>query len=496
MNTELGAKFNTVTTQFSSRDSLGIESVAASISGELCPIVNTVTPRAFYWVFLCWIYYDFYKNSGIKEKDWNRKTFDEKYLKRQDYFFVLANLLAENPDQTNLVGIQKTRIDKEINKEGPYSFNPKYFLTAYGGMQYYNAGCLTMGLITNYDDQTGRTFKLPRLTQYGEKVALAFEKAIQDTEYYKQYRLKDSLVPRHVLIQYGKVLQLNMANLAECRELLRHFLFERNKRLTLCAEYARQLHKITGTYQLDSGTARKLLYDYYSPRGDAHECIEELRGVIQGWEIVIGRQYFTAGIEMIWKYMLFSLKGPCSFEEWTGEVLNSIEEGILDRSLDSLIPECIFSFEERERMVSAARTTSINSGVVVDGLKLAISVYNRFNRRTDLEIGAGFLDYGKGRIPGTGGISINEWIESVNRRRNETVRDFLIYVMRECIVEQHKRTCFEKMTRYSQSIDGFYFEFFNNLYVKNEHEFQVDFQAIRIIQLMQVMHDLRMFEEG
>ena len=66
--------------------------------------------------------------------------------------------------------------------------------------------------------------------------------------------------------------------------------------------------------------------------------------------------------------------------------------------------------------------------------------------------------------------------------------------MRELIVEQHKRTCFEKMTRYSQSINGFYFEMVDDLYIKNEHEYQQDFQGIRLVQLMQVMQDLDMFD--
>ena len=145
-----GPKLNDITNRFSSRDCLGIESVSATISGEICPIVNTVTPRAFYWPFMCWIYYDFYKNSGIKQRD--VKTFDKQFLKRQDYFFVLSNLLIENPDQYNLVGKQKTAIDINENPTGPYPFNEDYFKTRYGGMQYYNAGCLTMLFIMSEDN--------------------------------------------------------------------------------------------------------------------------------------------------------------------------------------------------------------------------------------------------------------------------------------------------------------------------------------------------------
>ena len=197
---------------------------------------------------------------------------------------------------------------------------------------------------------------------------------------------------------------------------------------------------------------------------------------------------------MVWKYMLSVLSEPCSFECWTERVLKTIDAEILGQTLESMLQKCNFTFEERENMVSAARAKSIKPETLVDGVKLALSVYNRFINREDMGNAVSFLDYGKGRYIGTGSISINEWIELVDKYRLDTVKEFVLYVMRECIVEQHKRTCFEKMTRSSQSIDGFYFEFYDGKYAKNEHEFQVDFQGIRFIQLMQVMQDLDMFE--
>ena len=54
-----GPRLNNISRNFTTRDSLGIEGVATSISAEICPIVNTVTPRPFYWAFITWCYYDF-----------------------------------------------------------------------------------------------------------------------------------------------------------------------------------------------------------------------------------------------------------------------------------------------------------------------------------------------------------------------------------------------------------------------------------------------------
>lgn len=47
-----GPKLNKPPEDFTTRDSFGIESVAASIQAEIGPVVNTVTPRAFYWSFM------------------------------------------------------------------------------------------------------------------------------------------------------------------------------------------------------------------------------------------------------------------------------------------------------------------------------------------------------------------------------------------------------------------------------------------------------------
>ena len=121
-----GPLLNNIARNITTRDSLGIESVAASISGEICPVVNTVTPRAFYWPFMVWIYYDFYQYSGIEDR--TVKSFDI-YLKRQDYFFVLATLLTPGSDRNNLVGITQTQMDIYNNTTGKYPFNPKYFKT-------------------------------------------------------------------------------------------------------------------------------------------------------------------------------------------------------------------------------------------------------------------------------------------------------------------------------------------------------------------------------
>ena len=488
---------NNINYNFSSRDCLGIESVSASISAELCPIVNTVTPRAFYWPFMTWIYYDFLKNSGITDR--KVSTFDEDFLKHQDYYFVLASIIDNHPDDYNLVGKQITKQDYKDNPEGPYYFNKKYFKTRYGGMQYYNAGCLTMRLITQFDEKNEKPFGFPRITQFGEEMALAFEDVIKDTGYYKRYRLKNEPVPKEILEEYGNVINLSLKGFDECKSLLRHHLFEVNTlesiRLWQSAQYLQYIYSEFGKHTLDLREGRKIFYDYFSPRALGYKFPPELQQIIVGWEMVIGRQYLTCGIEMIWKYMLYVLNTPVSFEKWADLVIDgSTIKVIKSMPVKYLIAQSDLNHEERERMVAAARQKRVPGSAVEDGMKIALSVYKRFKDRDDLGETAALLDYGRGKYPGTGSLSFNEWIAIVEEYKNKSIEELLVRIMKSCIVDQHKRTCYDKLTRSSQSIDGFYFECIDDLYIKNEHEFQVDFQGIRLIQLMQVMKDLDMFE--
>lgn len=78
-----GPKLNNISKNFTARDSLGVEGVSASMQAEICPVVNTVTPRAFYWPFMIWIYYDFYKYSGITDAKMKKVFCGGKCMKNQ-----------------------------------------------------------------------------------------------------------------------------------------------------------------------------------------------------------------------------------------------------------------------------------------------------------------------------------------------------------------------------------------------------------------------------
>ena len=192
-------------------------------------------------------------------------------------------------------------------------------------------------------------------------MAKAFEAVIQDTAYYREYRLKDGPVPHDVLIEYGSVINLGMKGFDECKSLLRKQLFGLNPSLAACADYARHIYSLTAKVKLDQEEIRYFLFDYFSPVGEKHPFSPELKPLTIGWEIAVGRQYFTTGIEIIWKYMLQSLTSPFTLQEWIDRILNTSQFSVpLSCSLSSILPLCYFSFNDREALITKARRKNMD----------------------------------------------------------------------------------------------------------------------------------------
>lgn len=478
-----GPLLNNNKKNFTTRDSLGIEGVAASISAELCPIVNTVTPRAFYWPFMVWIYYDFYKYSGIEEH--NYSVFDKEYVKRQDYFFVLSQLLNDAPDQYNLVGKQNTMNDLLNNPDGPYEYNPNYFVSTFGGMQYYNAGCISLDYVREIDVDNNGRFSFPKLTPDGKKMALAFQNVIKDTEYYKKYRLNNVPVPKSVLIEYGQVINIGLKGFDKCKIDLKNHLFnnEHFPVLTDCCNYIKHIYNEYDMQDSILASFREILFDAYSIRGRNESIGSELRSVSNGWEIVIGRQYFTSGLESIWKFMLYNLNLPMTKKEWISLCINRTNWTLdLDTCIKDVLDECNYDYNTRESMIYDASHLRNVSCMVENGMKIILSMYNRFVDRTDFGDESAYLTWGNE----SSSISFEELITTVNNYKNRTIRELLTYIMDQWLIEQHYKTAFEKLL---QNRDGFYYEIIDGRYI-HKCDFDMAFQGIRLFQLAQVMKDL------
>ena len=470
---------------FTSRDNLGINSATSSLQADLCPVVNTVTPRAFYWPFLVWNYYDYHKNSGAQKKD--IRTFEIEYLKKNDYFFVLGNLLSGQTDEYNLVGKENTRADIAPGKEF-YSYNRKYFIASFGGMQYYTAGCDTLGFVTS-EDGTGRTFDFPLITEnLGKPLAEAFEDAIKHTEYFKSYRFSEGPVPTKAIIEFGKTVNLSMDHLSECKRLMREALFTPTQNIRLIndnlissANYVKYIHDIYGG-GISSEKLRNILYQVFSVRGECESLSSELNEISKKWEIAIGRQYLTLAIELIWKELLDNLLTPIPMKAWVEEtVKSSAFYGIsLDAPIKTQAEKEDLSSDAIETMIQLGYRNRRSDGHIIErSMQILFALYSRFRNRDDLD--QVFLNYG-------GDISLLGLITEIDNNPNMTAKEFIWRIAHNWILKRHLEVAREKMY-YGR--DGYYFSMTDGLCCFRYKPYP-EFQGNRLVQLTHVMKDLDM----
>lgn len=483
-----GPRLNNISRNFTTRDSLGIEGVATSISAEICPIVNTVTPRPFYWAFITWCYYDFYNTCEAKDRSVDNVY---KYVKMQNYFLALASNITNSDGTNGFTGADAIRERINLEQES-FSYNEKYLKTILSNMGYYPAGLFTMGFIVDTDPETFKKFKYPHLTKEGEKLAKAFEKVFSQTRYYKEYRRMEKSVPREVLIELSEFVNINLHNFDEVKQILIDHLFnkESQKKLIESHNYLKFIYKNYKLEILNTAKCREIFYDYFSPYGEnKYDYPDELQEIINSWEIVVGRQYFATGLEMIWKYMLENLNSPKLYKKWFNDCLsNSKITFQLNDKLGNLIPLCNYNYSDREKMIADAKSKSSNhQSNIENGIKLILSVYNRLNNRDDFsKDNKNYYNYGMDN----NSISLNEFFKLVDEYKDKTIEEFVKHIMYFYLLNQHMNTAFEKMI---QGRDGYYVEKIENEYVRKEN-FYFDFQGIRMVQLSMVMQDLNVLE--
>lgn len=481
-------RFNQYQSSFSSRYVLGIEGIAPSMQNIICPVVNTVTPRPYYWAFFTWCYYDYYKH-----EEQLRETIGKvnEYIRRNNYYIAIGALLNGYRTVSNFIGAD-TIDGMNIVANDPCEYRDTY-VKGLSTMGNYYAGIAdgetSMNLVLMQNLDTNEKYAKPKITPSGEKLALAFDKVIRNTRYYKEYRLYSFDVPRDVLVELGQVVRVDLSTFPECRELLKEYLFERErcKKLRESKDYVDYIYRNLGIKLNDREEARKILYDQYSVRALADSLPEEHHDISVEWETVIGRQYMVIGIQMIWKYMLKMLAEPLPLEQWLDECISTQKYSFdINTSLESILEARNYGSSELESIIAGDRKYG-DSTVIERALNVLISVYNRFLDRSDLtEIASGMLDLGQG----DNSISMNQLFRRIEEYKELTVRDFIYFLMKEYIVHQHLETAFGKMI--TNNVDGFYIEKLDHAYRRKEW-FYYDFQILRVERLTSVMNDLECF---
>lgn len=485
MNGYNGPIINKENSNPTTRDPLGIEGAVTTMGGYLSPLVTTVTPKPFIWIFLVWCYYDVYNNQSIIPYT-NRNV--EKYIKRQNFFLCLAAHLVHKYENQSFPGITyMSNLDCERLNSFKYDEN---YIRGLGTNNYYFGAIDRMELVVSQDRATFDVYNPRRIRKEGERLALAFDKVISQTEYYKNYRLYDIEVPKTVLIELGNKVSSNLEGFDECRQILIENLFSKNgsENLSKSRDYLNYVLKTQNIKLDDELKCREVLYEYYSPRGELNYSLpEELMTIANGWEVLVGRQYFTVGLQMIWKRMIEVLptNNPITINEWIGECFADQDFFEMTEEVSAVIEKLSLGFDEREAIIRESRNREKNR-IIKNGISLILSVFKRFEKRTDIpdEIQKFFVIGDNG-----GSISLDMFFRLVKQFENKTIKEFAYYIMTNYLINQHWKTAIGKLI---EGQDKFYFEVIGEDKYCGivGRDYDYGFQGIRMVELFSVMKDL------
>ena len=473
---------NSIHKSFTRRDTLGLQNISSSIQAWVCPVINVVTPHPFYWAFLVWNYYHFY--SVEENKNASMTDFNKDFVKRNDFFFVLCNYIANN-DLDGVIGKDKVAdFYRDNSFAGPYLYDEgRYYQARFGGMQYYNYGCQVMGFVPldvkkiNLENDS-----------LGSRLTRAFDSSIQNTSFYKNYvsqNKKPDGLSRDELIELSQYLKFNLDNKNEIKELIYNSLFKTSektgeKSFLLWIEFYLRLLIDNGLINKNVSfyghEARRVLY------GDKHPLILDKvnvqgkeKNVITRWELVIANQYYVACVEMIWKYLLSILDVPCTQNEWIDKAIRRSNNINVKEPLSSIKGN--LSFEEIENNIS----NNMTPNTIYSALSVIMTIYNRFekDRISDFEC-----------LPKVQ----NEYcvfglIKMIKDGRFATVGDLLTYLMKDAIIDKHERVATNKQY-YGR--DGFLYEKVYDRYYSrgSDYTITVDIPSLRISNVLSVLRDL------
>ena len=473
--------FNSTYRNFTRRDSLGLQSLSTAIQAEICPVINVVTPHPFYWAFLIWNYYHYYSLEENKNKP--DSEFNKDFVKRNDFFFVLANHLGSSKDQDMDGVVGKNNIqDRFPNKSvsGPFKYDETYYKSHFGGMQYYNNGCFEMHFVNDNRRLIGTNKE-----SLGHKLTNEFDKAISNTSIYKKYiskNIKIDNVSREDLLELSKYLKIKMPNMTEVKRILYDSFFpdSTSKSVTVLKSVETYINLLIQNnllkredsfYGMD---ARRILYGDKQPLILNKVDIKDSRkNIFTRWELVIANQYYVACIEMLWQYLLSILTSPCTQDEWIDKALSNSKNINKEENLISINSE--LSFEEIESKI----TNNPNDNTVHNVLMILMSIYKRFENRMD--------DFYCLNIEKNKEYYVFDLLHKIKNGQLFNIDQLFKYLFKHHIIDRHEKIATAK--RY-QGRDGFLFEKVDSYYFNRGQTIEVSMPPLRITNVFSVLKDL------
>ncbi|MDN4073337.1 hypothetical protein [Fictibacillus terranigra] len=475
------------------QDHLGIRNVGILIADYLQSGVTSITPRARYWSFFAWVLYDFIQNVPEEKTIKNFKSF----LKKQEWYFILANYaeaLERGAITHDVIGIQKA-IEEWRKPQDAFEQKSNYVQDSFGGYGTYRNVMKILGITKIGEEAKG--VHIDRLTPVGKMLAEAFEQTIKHTAYYRDNRLEDTPVPRGVLLDFGRVAALDRLKDPNSKDypiVSNIFMPEepRNSRQILRKQsllyYMHIIHQSRGSKITFSYLQDMMLDGLYDNQTTVPS---HLQNVAKGWEIYQVRQLFTYSLDTMWSYLLHQMsKKVVSMSELIAAVVEELENNRHDLSEDikSLNESIPLNQDFRKATFGKLRKKEINAeNHIWQPMLMMLYVYNRLLNRDDFDTSHQELL----KLGGRDDISFTIWMDFVQSYRDKPLKEFLSYILRFYILEQHQKVALNKMITTGNETYHFV-ENDGKLYFLSDD--QPSFNVFRVMQGLSILVDLGMVE--
>lgn len=476
----------------SGEDHLRLLSVGIALATNLIPGVNTVTPRARYHSFYCWVLDSFLASQEEKNKA-NFKA----HLRKREMAFILANIAATPTEEyvPSLIGITRGLEVWQLGEE-PVNVNQVYVVNESGGYAIYRGVMQVLHLI-EIPDNPG---SVDRIMPKGKELAQEFRKTIQATEYYRKYQELD-MVPRTVLKEYGQVAGLNnLIGKSDNLPLMEVFLrpdlenkfydVQRRETMGYFLNIIAEIQK-----QMTDKEWRRLLHYAQKPDNTSYSAPLEFIFVQKGWRVYAIRQYFAYALETLFCNLIEQIRLQSSrLEDFLNDRLVSQEINIKNntlyfdtgKSLATFITTIATDIEEDcVSIIAGKKFESLDPQVhFTVPFVLLLAVYNQSVELRKDEYSWHLAGYGA-----ESHISLKKFVFDVDKllMGGSSLANFCRFIYKRYILRQHRETALEKLL-------GYNLETFriveNEGMLEYRNNYRPKFNQFRGYQLIQCMLDL------
>lgn len=304
-------------------DHLSLASVSENVYDRVTPGFTTLTNRARYYAFYCWVLHDYF--GGGHE----REAF-EPFFRRREYAYALACVSHDHEPGTHggmaIVGA-RTASRHWKSSENMLNLSVSHIKNKLGGFSNYRNAMQRAGLLKLSETQDSLTESVSGAPS-GRALAEAFQSAIADTSYFKEYR-EEYEVPRSVIEEYGQAACLCRMSNAPDGEVLRRALLQPDPQVsdralrgvhlsrtrTLALIFDSMSH--CGNERMDDMAWRKLNFYRAFSEDRSYEPPESLDETALVWRMYHQRELHVYALTSLWSDLLWWLdeNGPATLEE-------------------------------------------------------------------------------------------------------------------------------------------------------------------------------------